>query len=78
MLLQQGAGVDDEIVLYDPSVNKKSAETPTTPVCTTKKEKPILKWRPVQQQKKDSAERKREVYSVFQVLAARCSSQNSL
>lgn len=67
MLLQQGACVTDEIVLYDPKleVDKPVENKPAVP----KKEKPVLKWRPLQnlQLKKEPKEKKREAHSIFQV-----------
>ena len=68
MLLQQAASVDDEIVLYNPRmvVDKPPEVKPAAP---EKKEKPVLKWRPLQhqQQKKEPTEQKRIAHSVFQV-----------
>ena len=67
MLLQQGACVTDEIVLYDPKleVDKPVETKPAVP----KKEKPVLKWRPLQnlQLKKEPKEKRREAHSIFQV-----------
>ena len=68
MLLQQGANVTDEIVLYDPKLDlEKPAET--KPAVPEKKEKPVLKWRPLQnlQLKKEQTEKKRKAHSIFQV-----------
>ncbi|XP_070180050.1 poly [ADP-ribose] polymerase tankyrase-like isoform X2 [Littorina saxatilis] len=68
MLLQQGANVNDEIIISVPSpvVEKPSEPKPVVP---GKKEKPVLKWRPLQQlqlQKKEPAEATRVAHSIFQ------------
>ena len=68
MLLQQGASVDDEIVIADPhaAVDKPVETKPAAP---EKKVKPILKWRPLQQQQQQKKEptEKRAAFSIFQV-----------
>lgn len=66
MLLQQGACVSDEIVVYNPRPVEN--EKPAEPVATTEeKKKPTLKWRPIQQQqKKEPEEKKRIAHSIFQ------------
>ncbi|XP_025104527.1 LOW QUALITY PROTEIN: tankyrase-like protein [Pomacea canaliculata] len=69
VLLQQEANVNHEIVLYDPVVERQK-ESPVKVQEKTqsveKKEKTVLKWRPLQQQQKKETERKREAYSIFQ------------
>lgn len=70
VLLQQEANVNHEIVLYDPVVERQK-ESPVKVQekiqSVEKKEKTVLKWRPLQQQQKKETERKREAYSIFQV-----------
>ncbi|KAL8622950.1 hypothetical protein ACOMHN_027071 [Nucella lapillus] len=67
MLLQQGASVNDEIVVYDPKLEVEKPAEPKPPTPATK-EKPVLKWRPLekQMQKKEPVEKKRVTHTIFQ------------
>jgi hypothetical protein len=69
MLLQQGASVEDEIVVYNPKP-EAAKPAPPSPSPKEKKEKPVLKWRPLQQvtKKEEEKEKKKITQSVFQVL----------
>ncbi|XP_076464084.1 poly [ADP-ribose] polymerase tankyrase-like isoform X2 [Babylonia areolata] len=68
MLLQQGASVDDDIVIYDPKLEPPvESKPPPPPPPSAKKEKPVLKWRPLQQQmQKKEPEKTRIAHTIFE------------
>lgn len=68
MLLQQGASVSDEIVVFNPRPGEPEPAKPTRTPTIDEKKKPVLKWRPIQQQQKKEPEvQKRVAHSIFQV-----------